>query len=96
MWLNKKQIEKEFYISVECFENPCNYSIDFIPKDFPKLKLDEQYTYYITEDNKEMKFIISGTPTYAPEKKARPTENNVISIWAKGNKKINSTLEYMI
>ena len=92
MWLNKKQIEKEFYLSVECFETPCNYTIYLIPQNIPKLKLDEQYTYYVTEENAEMTFVISGTPTYAPEKLARPTENNVVTVWAKGNKEVKTTL----
>ena len=92
MWLNKKQIEKEFYLSVECFETPCNYSVYIIPQEIPKLKLDEQYTYYVTEENTEMTFVISGTPTYAPEKSARPTENNVVSVWAKGSKEIKTIL----
>ena len=58
MWLNKKQIENEFYLTVDCFEEPCNYTIDIIPKDICELPLNEQFTYYVSEDNQEMKFRI--------------------------------------
>ena len=94
MWLTKKQIEKEFYLTVDCFEQPCNYTIDIQPKDISELSLYEQFTYYITEENKEMKFKINGTPTFSEVSKTRDIQNkNVVTITAKGSKSIESSIE---
>ena len=94
MYLTKKQIEKEFYLTVDCFEQPCNYTIDIESKDICELPLHEQFTYYITEENQKMKFKIYGTPVFAEESKDKNIENkNVITITAKGNKKIESNIE---
>ena len=94
MWLSKKQIENEFYLTVDCYVEPCNYTIDIMPKDICELPLHEQLTYYITEENKEMKFKISGTPSFCEVSKNLELKNkNVITITAKGSKKIESVLE---
>ena len=94
MWLTKKQIAEEFYLTVDCFEGPCNYTIEITPEDICKLPLHEQFTYYITKENQEMRFKINGTPTLSEVSKNRPIVNkNVITITAKGSKKIESNLE---
>jgi len=62
MWLNKAQIKGGFYLSVECFLYPCNYTIKTNFKDNVEIDFDRAYTYYVTEDNKEMEFNIKGNP----------------------------------
>ena len=93
MWLNKAQIKGEFYLSVECFLYPCVFSLKTIFKEKIELNFDRPYTYYITEENKEMKFNIIGKPEitfFKDEEKSK--ENCKISIWAKGNKELKSDL----
>jgi hypothetical protein len=83
MWLTKKQIEEEFYLTVDCFEGPCNYTIEITPEDICKFPLHEQFTYYITKENQEMRFKINGTTTLSEVSKNRPIVNkNVITITA--------------
>ena len=81
MWLNKKQIEKEFYLSIE-LENIHKYNIYITYYDYIDLGLYEQYTYYVNEDNKEMIFQFNFTK-YNYEK---------LTIWAKGEKELNSSI----
>ena len=87
MWLTKEQIKNEFYLSVECAKKSCNYIFIIIPKDEPELYLNEQYTYYVTEENKDMKFKIIGNP------ELKEDVDNIISIWAKGDKDLSTKLE---
>ena len=92
MWLNKEQIKDGFYFTIETLDTGRNrYSINIIQNDFIELTYGEQYTYYVTEDNKQMKFVIKGQP---PSQSATGSEyNNTITIWAKGKKQLSSKLE---
>ena len=56
MWLTKEQIKNNFFITVECAITPCNFSLELTKKEVAELFLNEQYSYYITEQNEEMKF----------------------------------------
>ena len=91
MYLNKKQIEKEFYISIQCEQTPCSYDFILESSDYADLNLDDTFSYYVSESNKQMKFKISGIP-YTPFEN-ETIENNTITIYAIGSLKINSTLE---
>ena len=87
MWLNKAQMKGVYNISVECDAYPCQLSLSLELKDKIEINLgDAPYTYYVTEDNKEMDFHIKGKI-----KDSNPKECK-ISIWAKGNKDIVSSL----
>ena len=86
IWLNKKQIKKEFYICINSTEISYNYNLNIYLKETVEISLNEQYTYYISEENKEMNFtIINDIYDY--------TDMNLITIWAKGNKDINTILD---
>ena len=76
MWLNKEQIKNGFYLSLECSAMPCYSYFYIIPENSIKLYLGQIYQYYITEQNKEMKFNIQGNIT--------KKEKKIISIYAKG------------
>ena len=87
MWLNKAQMKGVYNISVECNAYPCKLSLFLELKDKIEINLgDAPYTYYVTEDNKEVDFHIKGNI-----KDSNPKECK-ISIWAKGNKNIISSL----
>ena len=88
MWLNQKQIQEDFYISVECAKTPCNSSIHIIPEANPILHLGQQYTYYITEDNKDLTFLID----MDLQNKKFAAENNTFLIYARGSKYLNTKL----
>lgn len=91
MWLNKEQIKKGFYLSVECSDSSCNYSLKMILKENIELELGQPYSYYITEDNKETIFVIKGNP-YDIEI-YRDLYYSKVSIWAKGNFDLNTELK---
>ena len=91
MYLNKKQIENEFFISVQCENIPCSYDFILETTEYAELNLTDGFSYYVTESNKQMKFKISGKP-YTPFLNDT-VENKTITIYAIGNLKINSTLE---
>ena len=87
IWLTKNQIEKDFYFSVELLYSEITYDIYINPKDVIILELNEQYTYYVTEENKEMEFRICGDIGWGTEGK-----NGLLSIWAKGDKDIKTEI----
>ena len=92
MWLNKNQIKNNFYFNIEC-ESNCIYNLSIYKKSYAELKLGEIYSYYVTEENKYMYFLIN-----IDYKKyylsLRYISNIKITIWARGsNNYINSKLE---
>jgi len=87
IWLNKEQIEKGFYFSIESFYSETTYDINIYAKDIITLELDQQYIYYVIDENKEMKFRLCGDIGWDTEGK-----NGMLSIWAKGNKDIITEL----
>jgi len=91
--LNKAQIKDKFYFTIECNEYPCNYK--YVINEELNFKIDfynrYSYTYYVTEETKEMNFTIFGKPELPEDTIIEGY--NVISVWAKGNKKIISELD---
>lgn len=83
MWLNKEQIKNGFYLSVECSDLSCEYSLNITRKENIELELSQPYSYYITEDNKETSFVIKGNPNDLDIFNYK--YNCKVSIWAKGN-----------
>ena len=91
MWLTKEQIENDFYFTVECAKNPCQYQVYLNGTNIAELFLDEQYTYYVTKENKQMNFTIKGN-SYI-DSITSETDKYMITFWVKGNKKINCEIE---
>ena len=93
MWLNKEQIKNGFYLSVECEFDPIvyfNYYMNITLHHNIELILNKDYNFYITEDNYLMNlFLFLNLSDYSSEEKE---QNNSITIWVKGNKKISSKL----
>ena len=88
IWLNKDQIKNDFYFSIENSKQESNnYTLTILLKETVELSLDEQYTYYVSEENKQMNFSIINDLT------SEDITQNLITIWAKGNKKINSLID---
>ena len=85
MWLTKKQIEKDFYLTVECAKTPCDFKLELIGKNSAEIYLDEQYTYYVTNENKEMNFSLFNSKE--PQELV-PNNEYLVAIWARGNQKI--------
>ena len=90
MYLNRAQLKPEFYITIQCEEIPCSYDFLLEPKDNAELNLDDSFSYYVTESNKQMIFNISASLSSS---KNLESEGNVVTIYAVGNHEINSTLE---
>ena len=92
LFLNKDQMKNEFYFTVECDKYPCSYKYIISKKDNIEINLEDRYsyTYYVTEETKDMSFIIKGNPELTSN--YRMVGKNVVTVWAKGNKKIISEL----
>ena len=88
MWLNREQIKNNFYISIECENAPCDYSFNIIQKKLIELSLNEKYTYYVTEENKQNRFAID----IDPPNNLDMFLNNFVQIWVKGNKNVMTNL----
>ena len=86
MWLSKKQIEEDFYLTVECAKIPCQSTIYFDGKKSAELYANQQYTYYVTEQNKEMSF------TLLCDREDFDINNTYITIWTRGNYDIDANL----
>ena len=87
MWLNKEQIKDNFFLSVECSEFPCNYSLIISLKNYTELLFGEQYSYLITKENKDMNILIKGN-----EFPNISLINSTLSIWIKSKDKIETNL----
>ena len=59
MWLKEEQIKDGFYLSIESTYSICNYSLEIYQKNKIELLRGEQYSYYVTKENKEMVFYIN-------------------------------------
>ena len=92
LFLNKDQIKSEFFFTVECDNYPCSYKYIIYEEEKIEINLENRYsyTYYVTEETKEMQFVIHGKPELPSD--AILKGNNVLTVWAKGNKKIISIL----
>ena len=91
MWLSKAQIKEGFYLSIECGTKSCEYNFNIFPENIIVLNLGQTYKYYVTEENEEMIFKIKGSLNI--------NETKLVTIYAKGKKDINSTLndsDYML
>ena len=87
VWLNKEQLKKDFYFSVESLYSETAYDLNIYLKDIILLELDQQYIYYVSEENKEMSFRLCGDIGWAEEGK-----DGILSIWAKGDNDILTEL----
>ena len=89
LWLTNEQIKNKFFITIdflECSELfPCKYDmeIDLLSNNII-LSLGEQYSYFVTKENKDITFIFTNNEII--------NENNNLLIWAKGNKYIYTSL----
>ena len=88
MWLSKSQIDKDFYLTIECANIPCNFNLALKGKEEKEAELyaDEQYTYYVTEQNKEMNFTLLCNTDNLDE------NITFIMVWVRGNYKIDIAL----
>lgn len=87
IWLNKKQVSNIFYISIEGANISSNFTLSLFLKETAEINLNEQYTYYVLEENQEMNFTIVN------EELSEVITQNLITIWAKGSKEITSKLD---
>ena len=88
MWLNNAQIKQTFFLSIECQNIPCDYSLSIIPKKLMDLSLNQKYTYYVTEENKQNRFILD----IIPPKNLNFSASNIVQVWAKGGKNLVTIL----
>ena len=92
MWLNKNQFKNNFYFSVKCKTSyNCQYNLHIYKKQYAELNIGDIYSYYVTEENKDMTFLINLNYTKYYDSISL---NSKISIWARGsNNNIDSKLE---
>ena len=87
MWLNSQQIKNDFFITVECAEKECSYDLFLDITEEAELNLNEQYTYYVTQENQKMKFKL------LKEHTSNLGNDPHVSVWVKGNKEIQTELK---
>ena len=85
LFVNKDQFTKSehLYLCVQCIGTGCAYKVSSTFEDFPKLKIGEQYSYYINTTNTDTQFEIE-MPTGA--------DYSIYNIWIKGEN-IQSNIE---
>ena len=82
LFVNKKQLENKLYLCVQCLEPNCKYNIDLSNEETAKLKIGEQYSYYVNSANTEMDFEIEVISQSTLRNLA--TVNCIHNIWVKG------------
>ena len=63
-YLKKDQFygdKKDLLVHVECKEEKCGYTLRFEGGEVAELELNSAFSYLVTEDNKEMTFIVKGS-----------------------------------
>ena len=86
--LNEEQIGTDFYLSIECAKLPCTYALNIFYKNYLQLGEQDPYTYYVTEENKVMKFGLIGQTI-----KENLDEGDIVLVYARGSKYITTQLE---
>ena len=86
MWLTKEQVKDGFYLSIETTYSSCDYSLTICQKNVAEILPGEQYSYYVTEENKEMIFSIK-------KEKFETEAEKYITFWALGNDSIGSLIK---
>jgi len=88
MWLNSEQIKQTFYLRVKCLTNEFHYLLQFLSKDKgAELEYGQFYSYYVTDETKNMNFLIKGTANLNSSKEGD------LSLWAQGNQEITTSLK---
>ena len=80
MWLTKGQIEEGTNAIITCPEDFCQYSVEIKQTSVINLDLNSEYTYYVSQNNKQMNFNFA--LEYPPS-----TQNLYASIWIIGVKR---------
>ena len=83
MWLNREQIKNGFYLSIDSENSSNNNSFEIYPKEKAELNIGEIYSYFITKENKQMEFYISGNIKDNYDR---------VTLWAQGKKDIKTKL----
>ena len=86
MWLKKEQVKEGFYLSIETTFSACNYSLLIYQKNTAEILPGEQYSYYVTNENKEMIFSIKKEIFNSDAEK-------YINFWALGSDNIQSSIK---
>ena len=87
IWLKKAQIIDSFYLSIECEQIPCDYTLEILSTNSSELNINDNYIYYVTKENIKMSFDFQINSITNKGK-----GNNTILIWVKGNNNIESKL----
>ena len=82
LFINKIQLESKLYLCVQCLEPNCKYNIELAYEETAKLKIGEQYSYYVNSANTKMYFEIKVNSK--SNLRNLSTENCVHNIWVKG------------
>ena len=82
MWIKKEQFENgRFFLNVQCEdESKCGYTLNFTGHDEVIFETMRTFTYYVSEENKQMKF------SFKNENEAKTDE---LTLYATGGKDIN-------
>ena len=86
MWLTKEQVKNGFYLSIETTYSSCDYSLIICQKNVAEILPGEQYSYYVTEENKEMIFSIK-------KEKFETEAEKYITFWTLGNDSIETSIK---
>ena len=89
MWLNKEQIKDAFYLSIETDNSTCNYTFEIYSYAEAELYPSEQYSYYVTKENKEMKFV------FTKQNFKLGKNNDYFTVWAKSIMSIETSFSGM-
>ena len=81
LFLTQNQIQSnQIHADIECSSYPCSYDLIISFDEKINLKEGEQLYYYVTEKNKEMKFLIN-------------LNSEKVNIWTLGGKSVKNTID---
>ena len=97
MYLKKEELDAEFYIKIEFKKKTSKYNLILTQKENIEISIGEQYSYYVTNNDNKMEFILVGTPKieYNYTNNLIFDRNNKLSVWAKGSQDLTMNLKVL-
>ena len=93
IWLNKKQINKNFYFSVDSSNiSLFSYNLTIYKIEYAELNFGDIYNYYVTEENKDMLFLIKFDSSKYFVNKSYSYSDYKLIFWARSGKSLHSAL----
>ena len=86
MFLKRTQLNSNIYLNVKCSSAPCSFDLNLLGDNSIELNYNEQYSYYVTENNQDMDFDLVNSDFDL-------NDNEFLSLWITSNKNAEYSID---